>query len=371
MKIQRTWTVIGLSAILAVSAVSVAFAQPGGATLDQRGGGGGRGGQMGHMGGMRMPGAFIGIRFEPVEGGVKVTQVLEGSPAEAAGLLVDDVITAIGGTNIGDGAIRETLRDYEPGDALDLTVTRGTETLTVSVILSETPIRDAMRERGQARLGAVLEEDTLTVAEVIEGSPAETAGLLVGDTITAINGTAVTTRQDVMTVLMAAHVAVEGEETAVTVTVTRDSASVDLSANLPARPEGMPRMGRGGMMGRGMHGMFLQPREDGSGFDVVIPFTLAEGIELTAEAQASMAELGWTVQPKEGEEGVYELIIPAESVRDGMNLNEMPALEGMEGMMFDGLAFSLPDGANAMHFEFNLPDGSAIPAAPAGAGGEL
>ena len=93
----------------------------------------------------------------------------------------------------------------------------------------------------------------------------------------------------------------------------------DLTATLPThpmRPNGMPGMG----MGRGMRGMFVQPREDGTGFDMIIPFTLAEGTALTADAQAAITGLGWTVQPKDGEDGMYELIIPAESVRDGLNL---------------------------------------------------
>lgn len=365
MTIKRTLTVMGLSAVLAISAVSAAFAQPGDTTLNQRGRGG-------HMGGMRSPGAFIGIRIERVDGGVKVLEVVVGSPAETAGLLVDDVITAIAGQAIGSGDIREALRDYAIGDALELTVTRGTETLTLSVTLGERlgGLRDGLKARGQARLGAVLEDGTLTVTEVLADSPAATAGMLVGDTISAINGTTVTTREEVMVALMAAHVAAadaEGEEFSVSVTVTRDGASVDLTATLPTRPmrpNGMPGMG----MGRGMRGMFVQPREDGTGFDMVIPFTLAEGTTLTADAQAAITGLGWTVQPKDGEDGVYELIIPAESVRDGLNLDAMEGMEGMGGMMF---AFEMPESGDAMHFNFNLPDGSVIPATPAEAGSNL
>jgi len=362
---KRTLVVIGLSAVMAISAVSTSFAQGGGGR-----GGGGRGGGAGQMGGMMSPGAFIGIRIEKVDGGVKVLEVGVGSPAETAGLLVDDVITAVAGQAIGSGDIREALRDYAIGDAIDLTVTRGTETLTLSVTLGERlgQFRDGMQARGQARLGAVLEDGTLTVTEVLADSPAATAGVLVGDTITAINGTAVTTREEVVAALMAAHVtaaAAEGEEFSVTVTVTRDGASVDLTATLPIHPMSPNGMG---MMGRGMRGMFVQPREDGTGFDMVIPFTLAEGTTLTEDAQAAITGLGWTVQPKEGEDGVYELIIPAESIRDGMNLDALQGMEGMEGMMF---AFGMPEGRGGMHFNFNTPDGAVTPATPAEAGSNL
>lgn len=348
MRTSRKLVTIGLAAVLALGAVSVTFAQRGGG-----GGGGGRGGGIGPMGRMMSPAApFIGIAFERDGDGIKVTQVLEGSPAETAGLQVDDVITAIGGEALTAGNIREALRDYRSGDALDLTVTRGEETLTVTVTLGEdpTPMRDLMRLRGHARIGAVLEEDSLTVKEVLADSPAAEAGLQVGDTITAINGTAVTTRAEVVEALAAAHEAAEGEETTATVTVSRGEESVDLTVTL--RPvmammrEHMPDMGG---MGRGM---FIQPREDGSGFDAVIPFTLSEGVTLTDEAKAALESLGWTVQAVEGEDGLYQLVIPAENLRGGLR-----GLRGMEGMggMFD-----------AFTFEFAMPDVEALPAAPAG-----
>lgn len=347
MRTSRKLVTIGLATVLALGAVSVTFAQRGG-------GGGGRGGGVGPMGRMMSPAApFIGITFERDGDGIKVTQVLEGSPAETAGLQVGDVIIAIGGEALTAGNIREALRDYRSGEALDLTVTRGEETLTVTVTLGEdpTPMRDLMRLRTHARIGAVLEADTLTVKEVLADSPAAEAGLQVGDTITAINGTAVTTRAEVAEALAAAHEAAEGEETTVTVTVSRGEESVDLTVTL--RPvvammrEHMPDFGG---MGRGM---FIQPREDGSGFDAVIPFTLSEGVSLTDEAKAALESLGWTVQAVEGEEGVYQLIIPAENLRGGLR-----GLRGMEGMggMFD-----------AFTFEFAMPDVEALPAAPAGA----
>lgn len=354
MRTSRKLVTIGLAAVLAIGAVSVSFAQRGGGG----GGRGGDGGRIGPMGRMMSPAApFIGIAFERDGDGIKVTQVLEGSPAETAGLLVGDVITAIGGEALSAGNVREALRDYRAGESLDLTVTRGEETLTVTVTLGEdpTPMRDLMRLRGQARMGAVLEADSLTVKEVLADSPAEAAGLQAGDTITAINGTAVTTRAEVAEALAAAHEAAEGAETPVTVTVSRGEESVDLTVTLPERLPDFGGMGRG--MGRG-GGVFMQPREDGSGFDAVIPFTLAEGVTLTDEAKAALESLGWTVQAVEGEEGVYQLIIPAENLRGGLR-----GLRGMEGM-FDAFAFELPAD---MMFEFGMPDVEVLPAAPAGA----
>lgn len=362
--IKRNLTLIGLTAVLAVGAVSVSFAQRGN-------GGGGRGGNFGPMGHMMHPKPFIGIQFEPVEGGMKVVQVLADSPAETAGLLVDDVITAVNGTAIGDGALRDTIGNLAAGDVVELSVTRGEESLTLSVTLDERPLREIVRGHGQARIGAVLEEGTLNVTEVAAGSPAEAAGLQAGDTISAINGTAVTTRAEVLTALNAAHEAAaeDATEIPVTVTVTRDGAPIDLSVTLPTRQGLHDRFPNMPGLGRGLRGLFIEPRADGSGFDVVIPFTLSEGTTLSTEAQAAIEGLGWSVQPKEGEEGVYELTIPAESVKDGLNLD---ALEGIEGLgNVDVFAFGMPEFSNGMDFSFAIPEGAVIPAAPADAGAEL
>ena len=62
----------------------------------------------------------------PVDSGALVTDVESGGPADEAGLEVEDVIIAAGSTEIEDsGDLLGTLRDYRPGDSLNLTVVRG------------------------------------------------------------------------------------------------------------------------------------------------------------------------------------------------------------------------------------------------------
>ncbi|MCU0475721.1 MAG: PDZ domain-containing protein, partial [Anaerolineae bacterium] len=63
---------------------------------------------------------------------------------------------------------------------------------------------------GRALLGVRLEQGSLTVAEVLAGSPAEAAGLQAGDVITAINGTTVADRRAILEALAAAVTANEG-----------------------------------------------------------------------------------------------------------------------------------------------------------------
>jgi membrane-associated protease RseP (regulator of RpoE activity) len=197
--------------------------------------------------------------------------------------------------------------------------------------------RDPIPARVQdgPRLGVTLQAGSLTVTEVLEGSPAAAAGLQVGDTIVAVNGSGVSSAPAVVRALAQASRANNGAETPVTVTVIRDGSSVDLTATLPAFDFStrFPRMA-------GIMGMLLQPKAAGDGYNLVIPFTLSEGAALTDDAAAALSALGWTVEPVEGEDGVYQLLIPAETVRSGLaagmdfdfNFDAMPGLNGLRGL---------------------------------------
>lgn len=69
-----------------------------------------------------------------------VDEVVADSPAEEAGLQVGDVITAVNGQAILSSAeLVEQLGEFFPGDTLVLTLRRGAETLTRSVVLGEHP----------------------------------------------------------------------------------------------------------------------------------------------------------------------------------------------------------------------------------------
>lgn len=75
-----------------------------------------------------------------VQGGAVVVQVQEGSPAGAAGVVAQDVITAVDGDPLPSmGALRILLRAHRPGDVVTLTVLRGTATQSMKVQLTERP----------------------------------------------------------------------------------------------------------------------------------------------------------------------------------------------------------------------------------------
>ena len=78
--------------------------------------------------------------------GLLVNAVVEGSPAESAGLLVGDVIVAFDGTIVQDPeALVTLLRGDRVGKPVRITVLRGGETRDLEVTIGERPRR---RERG-------------------------------------------------------------------------------------------------------------------------------------------------------------------------------------------------------------------------------
>ena len=74
-----------------------------------------------------------------VTDGAVIREVVAGSPAETAGLLVDDVVTAVNGEPVdAERTLRDRVFAYEPGDTITLDVVRGDETLQLEVTL-DTP----------------------------------------------------------------------------------------------------------------------------------------------------------------------------------------------------------------------------------------
>jgi len=73
--------------------------------------------------------------------GIVIRRVVRGSPADQAGLQRLDVVTAVDGKSLsGDSDLQRILRDHKPGDTLSLSVIRGTQKLTVKVVLTEAPL---------------------------------------------------------------------------------------------------------------------------------------------------------------------------------------------------------------------------------------
>ncbi|HEY8349164.1 MAG TPA: site-2 protease family protein [Clostridia bacterium] len=119
----------------------------------------------------------------------EISEIAEGSPAEAAGLQEGDRIVSYGGKRV-----------YSPIDLVQfLYVTKG-EPVTVEYKRNGKLMKGELKpiyhpETSSPMMGVVLDlanpEGSNVLKEVNAGSPAEKAGLMAGDKIVAINGTEV------------------------------------------------------------------------------------------------------------------------------------------------------------------------------------
>ena len=91
----------------------------------------------------RMPDVRRMFRFDrmPAAPGAMVMEVVEDSPAAAAGLQPGDWITAIGNEAVGDSSehLAEIIESYQPGDRVDVEFRRDGEAMTATVTLGANP----------------------------------------------------------------------------------------------------------------------------------------------------------------------------------------------------------------------------------------
>jgi regulator of sigma E protease len=155
-----------------------------------------------------------------------VGRVADAGPAAAAGLMTGDVVTRVGGRPVAhwedlDRAVAESL-----GRPLTLTVRRGAVEQTVVVTPQRTTVRDPIfRDPKDAWEIGVGPKLTPQIGSVNPGSPAETAGLRVGDSVVAVAGQPVFTPDELMQAIQKRggqtfEITVEREGRPATLTVT-------------------------------------------------------------------------------------------------------------------------------------------------------
>ena len=131
--------------------------------------------------------------------GALVSQVLEGSAAEKAGLQAGDVVTAINGRAVKDAAgLRNTIGLLSVGDRVDITLLRDGKPRKVTAVVAE---RDAAAESKASGAHAGLEGAELAdaangggvvIRSIAEGSPAAQRGLRANDVIVGVGRTRIT-----------------------------------------------------------------------------------------------------------------------------------------------------------------------------------
>ncbi len=138
----------------------------------------------------------IGVRE-----GILVAQVVDGSPADKAGLKVGDIIVALNGQKL--SSVRDLqfkIMKTKPGTEVKLTVIRDGKEKIIKVKVGELPERETSKssEEGREGLGLSLREltpqekarlgiDGVVVVSVVPGSPADRSGLRPGDVVMRVN----------------------------------------------------------------------------------------------------------------------------------------------------------------------------------------
>jgi len=184
---------------------------------------------------------LMGLGFEdrgPVSGEAQVIRVRPESPADQAGLLVDDVITACNGQTIARlNDLKHLLGSMYAEDVVHLKVRRGDQTLE-----KELTLIDSLKAFQFPYLGVLPDRripehpQGLAVRGVIPGSPAEQAGLKAGDLIQQAAHEAVHSREELARQVWRLHVE-ESLPLEIDRQGKRESISATLAA-LPAEPTG-------------------------------------------------------------------------------------------------------------------------------------
>ena len=150
----------------------------------------------------------FGAFGQPGEGGVRLVGVREDRAAAKAGLSADDTILEVDGKKVTEFEdITNIVADKKPGDKLKVKYRRGNETKDVEVTLLERQGRPGGGGGGGTGGAATTTQPTqpasylglqgqnaegdelgAKVTEVAKDSPADKAGLKVGDVITALDG---------------------------------------------------------------------------------------------------------------------------------------------------------------------------------------
>lgn len=144
--------------------------------------------------------AFLGINYLRYNDKAKGYEINPewGSPAEAAGILENDILISIAGVTITEAYQDwQMMKKYNPGDTVEVVISRGGKKEKIKVILEE--VKSFLddfpwtRNEGDAWLGLYLGysqpyerdivESYLAVVSVAEGSPGQRAGFKDGDLI--------------------------------------------------------------------------------------------------------------------------------------------------------------------------------------------
>lgn len=144
-----------------------------------------------------------------------VGSVTPGTPAAEAGFKAGDHITKINGTKVDFyGDYQLYMMQYDAGTTLHITYERDGKTDTADMIPKYV--------ESQYLMGVSMNPDKPSIASVSKDSPAEAAGVKIGDLIVSINGTKITSTEDVSPIIQ------NNGDKAITLVVERSGDQVSL-----------------------------------------------------------------------------------------------------------------------------------------------
>jgi len=147
------------------------------------------------------PASFGAAVVTGADGRLVVREVVPGSNAALAGLSGRDQIISINGTAITQPDQFQEFIVAHPADPLRIIVVRDGSQRTIVVNESPRAAQNASRPAIGVRF---LQGPNVALAEVVPGSPAETAGLRPGDQIISVNGTPITSSDQFISLIAAA-----------------------------------------------------------------------------------------------------------------------------------------------------------------------
>jgi len=150
---------------------------------------------------------YLGIRFSPMDPlGVRIDEVLAGSPAQAAGLMPGDIVYTLDGTYIDATGLLNQIQERTPADVVELGVQRSGVDHHIDVQLTDRPasapapvelisVNSARASFRMAGATTVMDNGYWRVTELDNAGLLSEVGLHVGDVITHIDGVDVAAAQ--------------------------------------------------------------------------------------------------------------------------------------------------------------------------------
>lgn len=152
------------------------------------------------------PSGWLGVRMQsggPGEEGVRLVAVIADSPAHRAGLRARDLVLAVDGAPVRSaGDLAAAIGGRDPGAWIPISLVRGDDELDVRLRLGERPEHPTRlrSRRGWVGVGAIAipaslrahfgapEDSGVMISHVDETSPAEAAGIELGDVVFEVGG---------------------------------------------------------------------------------------------------------------------------------------------------------------------------------------